>query len=232
MALILKEQWFLFTDLTTIAVDDVTQDYVDGDDGGWGVDGNPARADRCLVFWTKYIDSESIPSYVTQQVATQGTEKTIGVGDGNGLSNTDKTRFLVDYGSDGHYIFYLLPIERFASAPSGVEGDLYFNTTDNIVYFYEGVGFRTLIESDLISIEGTPGIAVCEELFDLNKRVCLNRKTRELVFVLSDDNEREIKNTKEIIRELRNKDLLWRATFKEGKQPTARKLLKSVEDVC
>ena len=39
-------------------------------------------------------------------------------------------------------------------------------------------------------------------------------------------------NRKEAIKELRNKDLMWRSLFKEGKQATARKLLKSVKDVC
>lgn len=232
MALVLKQERITFTTLTPVAIDDATQDYVDGDDGGWGVGGNPNRADRCLVFWTKYVSSESVESYITQQILTQNTEGTIGVGDGDGLANTDKTRFLIDFENDGHYIFYMLPVVRAASDPAGVDGDLYFNTTDGLVYLYEGTAFRVLVEADLTSIEGTSGISVDEALFDFNKRVCLNTKTRELILVISDDNERAIKNAKETIREIKDKQLLWQTTFVENKQPTARQLLKSVEDVC
>ena len=229
MELVLKMQWFPSSQIDFIAVDDATQEHVDGQEGGWGVETNPARADRCLVFWSVFIDYTSTEQLVSLLSSTQDVEGVVGIADGQGLLNTDKSRFLVNYIDDGHYIFYMLPIVRYASAPSGVEGDTYYNTTDKIAYYHNGTGFTPITSSELSLLYSAPGIAICEELFDLKKRYCLAVKTRELLLVI---NKTTAKDHKEAIRELRNKDLLWRAAFKEGKQPTARKLLKSVEDEC
>ena len=229
MELVLKMMWYPSEKLDFIAVDDATQEYVDGDDGGWGVGLNPDRADRCLVFWTKYIDSEGTESYTTLTSTVQDANAVVGVADGEGLVNTDKSRFLVSYGLDGHYIFYMLPIVRAASAPSGVEGDTYFNTTDNVAYYHNGTSWVAIDQTILPTLESDSSIAVCEYLFDLSKRYCLGTKVRELLLVLD---EREGKDHKESIRELLNKDILWWSAFKEGKQSTARKLLKSVVDEC
>ena len=228
MALVLTMEWFPYKDITAIAVDDTTQERVDGDDGGWGVGGNPDRVDRCLVFWTKHIDSASNESYLTQLNSVQAADGAIAFADGFGLANTDKSRFKVTYG-EGHLIFYMLPIVNEASEPAGVEGDLYFNSVQAVVYYHDGASFIALTSDLLTNIESAAGIKVEEYLFDLNKRVCLGSKTRELIF---DPQSRNIEKLEKQVRELRNKTLVWWATFKEGKQPTARKLLKGVEDVC
>jgi hypothetical protein len=229
MELVLKMQWFPSAKIDFTAVDDATQEHVDGEEGGWGVDTNPDRADRCLLFWSVYTDYKSVEQLVALLSSAQDVEGVVGVADGQGLINTDKSRFLVTYINDGHYIFYMLPIVRYASEPSGVEGDTYYNTTDKVAYYHNGSDFIPITSSELLLLYSAPGIAVCEELFDLKKRYCLGVKTRELLLVID---KNESKDHKEAIRELRNKDLLWRAAFKEGKQPTARKLLKSVEDEC
>jgi len=210
-----------------IAVDDSTQDYIEGSDGGWGVLGNPDRVDRCLVFWAKYIDDASVETYKSQQTTTQGPENAIGVGDGLGLANTDKSRFVIDYGVDGHNIFYMLPIVRSATEPAGAEGDMYYNTTDLGVYLHDGTSFNLLLVSDLPNIEGNAGITVCEDIFDLNVRKALGVKTNDLDNV----HLRNVEDKEKEIREIRNKILMWRSQFKEGKQPTARKNLKTLEDV-
>ena len=227
MGLVIKEAWYPYTDITAIAVDDDSQQYIEGSDGGWGVLGNPEREDRCLVFWAKYIDDQSAETYLSQQTTSQGAESAIGIGDGLGLSNTDKSRFVVDYNADGHNIFYMLPITRSATEPAGNAGDLYYNTTDTTVYLHDGTGFSTLLISDLPNIEGEAGIAVCEDIFDLNARKALGVKTNDLDNV----HIRNIEDKEKEIREIRNKILMWRSQFKEGKQPTARKNLKSLADV-
>jgi len=227
MALVLKQAWYPYSDITAIAVDDNTQDYIDGTDGGWGVLGNPNRADRCLLFWTKYIDNNSVETYLSQQTTTQGSELAIGVADGLGLSDTDKSRFIVNYTKDGHNVFYMLPIIRSVSEPAGVAGDLYYNTTDSTVYLHNGTSFQTLLVSDLPNLESYAGITVCEDLFDLNVRKALGVKTNDLDNV----HQRNVEDKEKEIREIRNKILMWRSQFKEGKQPTARKNLKTLEDV-
>ena len=64
-------------------------------------------------------------------------------------------------------------------------------------------------------------------LFDAKNRYEIGTKVRELLLVLP---ERESKDHKEAIRELLNKEILWDSSFKEGKQSTARVLLRSALD--
>jgi len=230
MALVLKQAWYPSQDLSFIAVDENSLDYSQDGDGGWGVDTNPDRADRCLVFFAEHVNPDTgTASFVTQTTTTNDTDAVVGIGDGLGLTNTDTTRFKIEYSEDGWFIFYMLPIERDTTrVAAGTLGDLYFNTDNSKVYYYDGSSWVLLESDNLDAIKTTSGIKICNAVIDGYYRKCMNTKVRTLKpLEYEKDNQLRID-----IRELKIKQLAFRAAALEGNYLTAGKLIKSAQDVC
>ena len=89
MAFALKLGWSFLQDASEIYVKDKTQDYVDGDDYGWGEGDTPLqRSAYALLFWAKYIDYAGNESYLDQKNQyVSSTDRKYAVAPGTGLAN-------------------------------------------------------------------------------------------------------------------------------------------------
>jgi hypothetical protein len=223
MVLVLKESWTVLEDASELYVEDSTQEYIDGDNGGWGVGTNPNREDRCLIFFCKYIDYEGKESYFDLKSAYLGSEKKIGVAPGTGLSNSDKSTFTVVSTKDGHHSFTMIPVTQQASEPeSPTTYDMYYSTSAGKAYMYISGAWAELSASHLPYAEDNSSAKTCEKLFDFR----ISMKRNSLIWKLADEDMSDDAST---IGELDELNALMEGAwskFEAGLKPTARKLLE------
>jgi len=228
MSLVLKMSWTVLNDATEIYVEDSTQEYVDGSDGGWGVGGNPDREDRCLLFFCKYIDYDSKESYLDMKAGYMGNEKKFAVAPGVGLSNSDKSTFTVVSTKDGHHSFTMIPVVQQASEPtSPITYDIYYSTTDGKAYMYLSGEWTQMASTHLPYAENNSSAKTCEKLFDFR----LSMKRNNLIWLLADEDMSDDASTTDQLDELEAlMEGAW-SKFEGGMKPTARKLLEKARKV-
>jgi len=222
MDLVLKIGLTVKDDATEIYIKDTTQTYVDGEEGGWGVSGNAARADKCLLTFCKYTDKDGNESYLNFDSKYQSVnDKSFAIEDGTGLDNTYQSTFTALSTADGHHSVYLIPVSRAATAPSGATAyDLIYLTGSSKVQVYDTT-WKDLTVANLPNIEETQGVTLKEELYNL--RTVMNRN--ELVMRLGDDIIGDDNIVLKVLDEL--EVLLEGATirFNKNMKETARKIL-------
>lgn len=229
MGLVIVQKRLHKSDLSESYVEDITQQYTDGDDHGWG-GGTPAidRADRCLVFFAILIDENGNESYLSQKTQYIGSDTSYAIADGNGLTNDSISKFTFSY-SDGHVDTYLLSVERDTTRASGAAGEIYFNTDDSKVYYNpDGSGFVLLAEANLTNLKSASGVSLVQKLQYFEKKICMRKLGKKALPTDPDYDEKYIVQ----LTNLRNYVFVASNIFEEGKQATARKLLETAEKYC
>ena len=169
MGFLLKMGWSFLDDGTEIYVKDKTQDYIDGEDYGWGQGDEPLqRSAYALLFFAKYIDYAGTATYlVNKDQYISSTDRTYAVAAGTGLANTDMSIFSIYSTADGHHLFYMLPLEMKATQVSGSSGDVNYNTDDAKPYYHNGSAWAQIGVATLPSLEALSSTKMCEELTDI-----------------------------------------------------------------
>ena len=222
MDLVLKIDLSVLEDATEVYVEDSTQTYVDGESGGWGVSGNSARADKCLLCFCKHTDKDGNDSYFNFKDKYQSTsDKSFAIDDGAGLDNTYKSLFTVQSTADGHHSIYLIPVTRAATGPSGATAyDLIYLTGSSKVQVYDST-WKDLTVTNLPNIEAAQGVTSEEKLYNL--RTVMNRN--ELVMKLGDDVIGDDNKITDILDELNALIEGAEIRFENDMKETARKIL-------
>ena len=226
MAFALKLGWSFLQDASEIYVKDKTQDYVDGDDYGWGEGDTPLqRSAYALLFWAKYIDYAGNESYLDQKNQyVSSTDRKYAVAPGTGLANTDMSIFTVLSASDGHHKFYMLPLIMDTTRVSGLSGDLYYNTDDAKPYRHNGTSWVQITSALLPTLEANEATKICEELTDIRIVRHLNEKKFQIYTPQKGAND----TLKMYVRDFKNYLEMAIAAFYEEKQSTARKLIHAL----
>jgi len=188
MALVLKQDRTIKQNASEIYLYESTQDYINDPNGGWGVtttEGtNPDRADRAVLAFCIFTNEDDEESYLEMKDQYIGSETSYAVADGDGLINTDMSKFTILTPADGHHAFYTIPIERYSTGGepgSPAEYYTYYNITDAKVYMYYNSAYVELAETHLQYLKSNSDAKVCHQLIDVRIGVSLATDTLDAV---------------------------------------------------
>ena len=149
----------------------VYDDTYNGDnvDGRWSDGSNPARSERALLFFARYIDNEDEETWLTMgdQLPTGITNYS--VSPGAGLADTDVSRFKMVTPDDGHIQMYMAALEQYDnSGRAGLtpdDGDIVYDTEDDVAYIYKSAAWTEITDTDFETIIAKSDTKFCENLF-------------------------------------------------------------------
>ncbi|MHA2063271.1 MAG: hypothetical protein ACXABY_02700 [Candidatus Thorarchaeota archaeon] len=219
-------------DGSEIKIIDVTQTENDDPTGKWGDSGNPSRADKCLLSFTKYTDDVSAESYTKYEDQYIGTFEELSVSPGAGLLDDYQSVFTLVAVGDGHYSYYVLAIDQFDNnnipvAPTA--GDLYYNTDTLMVYIYTTVWTEVNSTDHFATMETFADKVVCEVLVPTLLLIEKQSRTHDWEeCLLSRDCESDDKFYD--LQYLRSRLEGAQGDFYGGMKPTARKTMKQLTD--
>jgi len=221
MALIFKFQVVEVVDEDIIQVYDNTKD----DEDGWGVDTNPNRVDRALLFISEYVDEYGTSSFLEQSTNLVSSNKLFGIVSGVGFSNVEKSLFTVKSSGDGQHNFYMAAIEKDSTKVSGSQGDMYYNTDDNLPYYYNGTAWVTIEDALLSTIVALSAFQNIYQLLAKRARRKLAEIIRDL-YSVEDGYDKRLAKLKE---DYRDRLGLARETFNSGNYSSGRILLDNLK---
>lgn len=225
MALVLKRRIRDVINEDKAYIDEITQDYIDGTDGGWGQLTNPNRSERALLFFAEYIDEDDSASYLEQELNLIGSNVNLALKDGTGLSNTDISTFKIESAADGQHNLYFAVLERDNTKVGGTAGDMYFNIDDSLPYYYNGSSWLEITDSLLDTIKVLSSVTVFNDLFKGRRRKTLIEATRDLYSVANGYDEDLRQQRDDYSARLFNAQ----NAFNEGNESSARVLIDGLK---
>ena len=217
-------------DGSEINIVDATQTCNEEAAGLWSAAGNPARADRCLISWTKYTDDTGSETYLKYDDQYIGTFEELSFAPGAALADTDQSVFTVISTKDGQHTFYALAIEQYASAPGAPsEGDVYYNTATVGIYLYTTAWTEITTVEQFASLESNTTKAECDVLVPtrlLIKKADLTHTWEECLLESNCDSDSKFYD----LQYLRSRLEGAQGAFYGGMKPTGRKTIKQLSD--
>jgi hypothetical protein len=132
--------------------------------------------------------------------------------------------FTVLNDTDGHITFYMYPAEQYDSAPGApTENDIYYNTTDGVLYIYINSAWAALSDTEYFSIIESKTDTLSEGYLDVTRLLILKIKIRRAWWECLQDRDCSHDDKFKDLETLRVRIEGAQADFYGQMQPSARK---------